>query len=569
MKAESSIPYRVGEPMPGTKWVVRGKLGQGGMGLVLDVVKGEWIQGAMKVLLPPFAAVPEFAARFLDEVKVTAQLQHGNIVQLLDFDRLADGTPFMVMERLRGRTLRAALREMRLRGKAWSPANAYAVAAQVGDGLYRAHSHAPSIVHRDVKPENVYLHRAEASLESVVKVMDFGVAAMVGERDQRAIGTPRYMAPEQVSGEGVSPQTDQYALALVVYEMLAGRFPWDVDLRDAAAMAEVHLQVPPYPLSRFCPWVPERVDAALLRALSKDPGARHESVHGLLSELVALPWAGPRSAASSTDANSTDPMVGTLADGLATFREDHDTHEGISAPPVEGGPLDVPGLSVLSEVTFESGRDSSRGERAPKPIVRSEGEPRLPGALVASNTNAIGRARAAEATRAPMRKEEVSARLQPVDTPMTGESGRRSLVSTRPGRLGALGFLFAAAVALVITAAIAPWSQLPGAKASLPSESRSVGIGAANAEPVVQKQGASVAPSDLPGLSAAASPSPPLGIASAPIEKADGKPLVDHQGSVSAGRKVAPVRPAAHAAVKAKGHVPDDGRDELYVPEGR
>jgi serine/threonine protein kinase len=108
MKAASSIEYTVGEPMPGTKWVVRGKLGQGGMGLVLDVVKGHLIQGAMKVLLPSFAKVPEFAERFLGEVKVTARLQHPNIVQVLDFDRLEDGTPFMVMERLRGRTRRAA-----------------------------------------------------------------------------------------------------------------------------------------------------------------------------------------------------------------------------------------------------------------------------------------------------------------------------------------------------------------------------------------------------------------------------------------------------------------------------
>src|ERR1700677_4610609 len=170
MQPATSIQYTVGEPMPGTKWVVRGKLGQGGMGLVLDVVKARLIQGAMKVLLPSFARVPEFAARFLDEVKVTARLQHPNVVQVLDFDRLGDGTPYFVMERLRGRTLRAALRETRQRGKTWTPANTYAVAAQVCDGLCRAHLHPRAIVHRDIKPENIYLHRPEGSLDSVVKV---------------------------------------------------------------------------------------------------------------------------------------------------------------------------------------------------------------------------------------------------------------------------------------------------------------------------------------------------------------------------------------------------------------
>jgi serine/threonine protein kinase len=217
MKAPSSIEYAIGEPMPGTKWVVRGKLGQGGMGIVLSVEKAGLIRGAMKVLLPPFAKLPEFAATFLGEVKVTARLQHPSIVQVLDFDQLADGTPFMVMERLRGRTLRAALRETRQHGKLWTAANTYAVAAQAAEGLYRAHSLEPSIVHRDVKPENIFLQRRGSSDESVVKVMDFGVAAVVGERDRQNIGTPRYMAPEQMDGGEVSPQTDQYALALVVY----------------------------------------------------------------------------------------------------------------------------------------------------------------------------------------------------------------------------------------------------------------------------------------------------------------------------------------------------------------
>ncbi len=340
MGATGSIEYTVGEPMRGTKWVVRGKLGQGGMGLVLDVVKARLIPGAMKVLLPPFANAPEFAAKFLDEVKVTARLQHPNVVQVLDFDRLEDGTPFMVMERLRGRTLRAALRETQQNGRTWTPANAYAVAAQVAQGLYRAHSHDPSIVHRDIKPENIYLHRAEGTLESMVKVMDFGIAAVVGERDRQCIGTPRYMAPEQVAGDPVSPQTDQYALALVVYEMLTGRFPWEVNLRDVSALVDVHRRVAPTPPSRFCPWLPERIDAALLKALSKDPAARHDTVHGLVFELRALQSIDRSNAAG--DVHATDPMVGTLADGGAVLREEPDTFGRMPAPSFIGPSLDVP-----------------------------------------------------------------------------------------------------------------------------------------------------------------------------------------------------------------------------------
>jgi serine/threonine protein kinase len=357
-QASDSIEYPWGEAMPGTKWVVHGKLGEGGMGIVLDVVKARMIPGAMKVLHPSFAKLPEFADRFLDEVRVTAQLQHPNIVQVLDFDRLRDGTPFMVMERLRGRTLRAALRETRQRGKVWTPGNTYVVAAQVCEGLSRAHSHARAIVHRDVKPENIYLHRPEGSLEPVVKVMDFGVAAVVGQRDRNQIGTPRYMGPEQLRGDRVSPQTDQYALALVIYEMLTGRLPWDVDVRDVSAMAKVHLSVPPAPASRFCAWLPAGIDAAILKALSKDPGARHESVHRLIFELRALQRID-RSPDNTTDANSTDATVGTLADGYVSLREEPDTVGKISPPPLEGE------VGSISELTGGAGFGAASSKASP------------------------------------------------------------------------------------------------------------------------------------------------------------------------------------------------------------
>ncbi len=378
MGATGSIEYTVGEPMRGTKWVVRGKLGQGGMGLVLDVVKARMIPGAMKVLLPSFANVPEFAEKFLDEVRVTARLQHPNVVQVLDFDRLEDGTPFMVMERLRGRTLRAALRETHQNGRTWTPANAYAVAAQVAQGLYRAHSHDPSIVHRDIKPENIYLHRAEGTLESVVKVMDFGVAAVVGERDRQCIGTPRYMAPEQVQGDPVSPQTDQYALGLVIYEMLTGQFPWEVNLRDASALADVHRRLPPMPPSRFCPWLPPRAEAAILKALAKDPAARHDSVHGLVFELRGLQSIDGPSSTLTGDAHSTEPMVGTLADGGAVVREEHDTLGQMSPPSLEGPSLVVPDLDCLGETDAAISKPGEPPTEAPASAPPTVGPKKTP-----------------------------------------------------------------------------------------------------------------------------------------------------------------------------------------------
>jgi len=187
--------------------------------------------------------------------------------------------------------------------------------------------------HRDVKPENLYLHRAESRFESVVKVMDFGVAAVVGEREPARHRTPRYMAPEQVTGGCLSPQTDQYALALVIYEMLTGRLPWDLGGRDALARAEVRRRVAPAPPSRFCPWLPERMEAALLKALSKDPAARHETVHGLMFELRGLQSVNDRSTSGADDTHSTVPMVGTLAERGSMMGDDLETLVRMSCRP--------------------------------------------------------------------------------------------------------------------------------------------------------------------------------------------------------------------------------------------
>ena len=467
MKAPSSTEYPIGQPMPGTKWVVRGKLGQGGMGIVLDVVKEQLIRGAMKVLLPQFAKLPEFAAKFLEEVKVTARLQHPNIVQVLDFDWLSDGTPFMVMERLRGRTLRAALRETRQRGTLWTAANTYAVAAQASEGLYRAHSHEPSIVHRDVKPENIFLHRNEASFDSVVKVMDFGVAAVVGERDRQIIGTPRYMAPEQVAGGDVSPQTDQYALGLVIYEMLTGRLPWDVNVRDAKALGEAHRYAAPAPPSQFCPWLPSRMDAALLKALSKDPGARHDTLHGLMFELRGLQWIGDRPA--TADANTTDPMVGTLAEGGAIVRDEADTFARMSPPHADRPRLGAIGRPDVSEVSVQLS-ESSEPPTWPRP--ERAGALAKPPPLGAGPR--VGSASMTGAARAKVSDDHGPAPSHALDTPMTGESGpeseshRPGKPSRRAGKGMALASVGVGALAAVLVSARIDSSRDGGAAGVLP-----------------------------------------------------------------------------------------------------
>ena len=283
--------FVVGALVPGTKWVLRGVLGQGGMGVVLDVSKEPGIDGAMKVLLPAFAHQDSFTRRFFEEVKLLARVRHPNIVSVVDYDSLDDGTPFVVMERLTGHTLRAALRAS---GGPLPPRVVYDITRQLCDGLYCAHSHTPPIVHRDVKPENVYLHRPKLATP-VVKLIDFGIAGVFGEAsDKRTVGTPRYMAPEQILGDTTSQQTDLYTVAVVVYEMLTNRFPWPVDIRDMSAIINAHLRGIPAPPSRHASWIPRLVDECLLRALSKERKTRPRDAHEFVAGLYELQYAEDR-----------------------------------------------------------------------------------------------------------------------------------------------------------------------------------------------------------------------------------------------------------------------------------
>jgi serine/threonine-protein kinase len=554
MKAESGVEYTVGEPMPGTRWVVRGKLGQGGMGVVLDVEKDRAIRGAMKVLLPRFARVPEYAARFLEEVRVTARLQHVNIVQVLDSDRLADATPFMVMERLRGRTLGAAMREARQQGRRWTAGNTFAVASQVAEGLYRAHANVPSIVHRDIKPENIYLHRPEGSHQATVKVMDFGVAALVGAKDAKVVGTPRYMAPEQLEGARLSSQTDQYAFALVVYEMLTDRLPWDVS--GAKALAKARLKVPPASAVGFCPWLPEEVDRALRKALSRDPAKRYESVHALMFELRRLEWIADHTTGSG-DYYPTVPTVGTLAEGPPFAFGGPDTVGRMTPPPVEG-----PSLQLFEAVSLLDRSWQQPTQHDPEPSTAATG----------STTDDESPTRVAT-TRPPtipiyedLEPDARGPRVAPApEAPLNSDAtrgdGRRS--SRRGMRRLAFPLATAAAAAALGSLGAKAFSAKARAEIVAPSSSVAAstppGQGALEAMAVGQQasEEPTVAGTPLPEWLASASEAASARAAAAP-----------HDAGASVVRKPISAAPRPHVrAVLAATPVPDDGRDELYLPE--
>jgi serine/threonine-protein kinase len=319
------------------------------MGIVLDVRKAPaGIDGAMKILLAELATKGDFAQRFLDEAKLLANLRHPHIVEVIDYDVLEGGLPFMVMKRLRGQTLRGCLRDLRRSGRRLTARNAWSLTIDLCDGLQHLHSQEPRpVVHRDVKPENIFVDAEEGVPGSLgaMKLLDFGLAGAAGASSKGiVVGTPRYMAPELLRGQAASQHADQYSAALVFYEMLTGRLPWDVDVRDTKAVAKAHVKLEPAPASRYCPWLPPRVDEAILRALKKQPSERWPSVSDFADALGELRQVDDGSADASPDANTTAPTLATLANGIW----DEDAAVADTAPQSPAHPVDGPSLELWS-----------------------------------------------------------------------------------------------------------------------------------------------------------------------------------------------------------------------------
>ncbi len=219
---------------------------------------------AIKLLRPELRADPAFVTRFAREARCAAQLSHPHIVPIYDYGEVA-GTFFIVMEYIAGGDLRARLHA----GQPLPVAEAVRLAIEVAEGLGAAH--AVGIVHRDVKPGNILLAR-----DGRAKITDFGIVKMIGVPTvtmvSLSLGTPHYAAPEQTSGGEITPATDVYALGVVLFEMLAGRLPFEGSSLIEVAMQ--HLQAPPPALSRLNPAVPTELEAILAQALAKEPRER-------------------------------------------------------------------------------------------------------------------------------------------------------------------------------------------------------------------------------------------------------------------------------------------------------
>jgi eukaryotic-like serine/threonine-protein kinase len=232
---------------------------------------------AVKVLADHLVGDEAFRRRFLREARLAARLSHPNVVSIYDAGEEADGRPYIVMEHVEGVTLADLLRE---RGRL--PAEeAVALALQACRGL--AHAHAAGLVHRDVKPQNLLLRR-----DGTLKVADFGIAraaeATALTQAGTVLGTAAYLPPEQALGEEVTAAADVYSLGAVLYELLAGRPPYEFDsLPDLSAQQSSGAITP---VSELAPEVPRRVEDALMRSLARNPAYRPASAAALARDLA-------------------------------------------------------------------------------------------------------------------------------------------------------------------------------------------------------------------------------------------------------------------------------------------
>lgn len=272
-------------------------LGEGGMGVVY-LARHELIEKsvALKVLRHQYSMKSELVTRFQQEAISASRIKHPNVLDIFDFGQLENGCFFLAMEHLSGHDLGAELADFRV----IDPRRGTYVGIQMCRAL--AAAHARGVVHRDMKPENVFLHRTDEG-EEIVKIVDFGIAQLrtsetSGESQPRRkrltrtgmiFGTPEYMAPEQASGTNADLRIDVYAVGIILYEMFTGTVPFSGN--SFMAVLASHANDPLRPMADMYPEVEASVQLreVISKTLQKAPAARFQSMGELARALLDTP----------------------------------------------------------------------------------------------------------------------------------------------------------------------------------------------------------------------------------------------------------------------------------------
>ncbi|CAN5370469.1 hypothetical protein BH09MYX1_BH09MYX1_22540 [soil metagenome] len=374
--------YQPGQLIPGTIYKVHRVLGAGGMGTVYDVedtsVGRRYV---LKTLHADLADRADLAARLSREARALAKLQHPNIVEVYTSGTTQDlvRLPFYVMERLQGQSLRVALER---RGRL-TLEQSYDIAIDLLDALDHAHEY--GIVHRDVKPDNIFLTRGRDG-RALAKLLDFGIIKLNGgstlHTGGRFIGTFRYAPPEQILGKDVSAQSDLYSAGLVLYEMIAGRGPFD-DFAGEVEIGKAHIDVSPPSISRFAQ-VPPELEALLTSALAKRLELRPASAHAFATSLRELKRQLVGHISRANNETTSAPVVSSVPD---TSRQANAAVAGQEQlPPSDGSTLpDTPQARVGPTVAAAGGQTVIMGPprgMAPPGAPTMEPPPTAPTLLV-------------------------------------------------------------------------------------------------------------------------------------------------------------------------------------------
>jgi serine/threonine-protein kinase len=270
---------RVGSTLAG-RYVLEAPLGVGGMATVYRAQNKHVDRPcAIKILAPAYAQDPTLRERFRREAQHARRIAHPNVIEVYDQGETDDGVPYIVMELLEGKSLADVIERERL------PMNrAIPIGIEMSRALSRAHDF--EVIHRDLKPENVFVLPGDH-----VKLLDFGIARCM--QDARltnlgeVFGTPQYMAPERGNSIDAGPSADLYALGIMLFEMIAGRLPFDAN--DPGTWILKHLKEPPPHLKRLVPEAPDELDELIYDLMAKDPADRPADAHrvGLVLTKIA------------------------------------------------------------------------------------------------------------------------------------------------------------------------------------------------------------------------------------------------------------------------------------------
>jgi len=270
---------------------ITGLIARGGMGKVYRAEQSPLGRlCAVKVLNPNYNgdADPEFHRRFFREASITSRITHPNSVTIFDYGKTDDDVYYMVMEYLDGQTLHHALRD----AGTFPEDRVGRITQQICRALREAH--ALDVIHRDLKPANIFLTK-HGDGEDFVKVLDFGLVKHLSERPEEQLtqtglfmGSPKYMAPEQIQGGHVDARTDVYSLGIMMYEMLAGKVPFERPTSVNILMA--HVGEPPPPMREVNPNLvcSPNFEDLVMRCIAKDPAARYRTMDAVLQAIKGV-----------------------------------------------------------------------------------------------------------------------------------------------------------------------------------------------------------------------------------------------------------------------------------------